>query len=333
MRMKIIETITKTQKTQLILNNKPCGIFDKLFLENEPLYSLRSPLSTQFYLNRSGQKTVSVIYPSVFEFAETYEPFPQRMILVEALPTKNIDEYALYVISTEVLSFLTRDGETFRTSLNNDFMVANEEGQVLYYRYLDGMWVRYTGDTTLIPKLTNEQIYELVNNTISTQILRPKYLDKWNRIYKTLIEEQYNALYNEEYEETKSGSRKDKTTYDTEVENDGNVGTHESRTYSNDRADDIYGFNSVTPVGDSTSEETSTETTVGDASLNTSHNTQSKTGTDTKDNSYEEKITRKGRNGNAPELLQMELDFRNKQTLMSIILKDVDEETTLKIYL
>lgn len=318
---------------ELIVNNKPCGLFDKLFLENEPMYSLRASLSTQFYLNRSGGKTVSKIYPTVFEFAETYEPFPQRIIIVDALPSQNIDEYALYVISTELLSFLTKDGEVLITSSNNEFIVPKEVGQTLYYKYLDGMWVRYTGDTTLIPKLTNEQIYELVNNIITTQILRPKYLDKWNRIYKALIEEQYSALYDEEYDETKIGSIIHKTTYDTEVENDGNTGTHETRTYTSDSANDVYGFNSVTPVGDSTSEDTSEETVVGDASKNTTHNKQSKTGTDTKDNSYNETISQKGRRGSGADLLQKELDFRNKQTLMSIILKDVDEETTLKIYL
>lgn len=253
--MKIQETITLPQKTQLILNNIPCGIFDKLFNDTEPLYLLRTPLSTQFYLNRSGEKTVARIY-----------------------------EQAYNIIKEEV------------------------------------------------PEATHDMILTQVNDVISVNILRPKYLDKWLRIYQVLAEEQYNALYDEDYEETREGSRNDKTTYDTEVENDGNVGTHETRTYTNETANDIYGFNSTSPVGDSTSEDSSSETVEGLAEKNTTHNTQSKTGTDTKDNEYAEKITRRGRKASPSELLQMELDFRNKQTIMSIILKDVDYETTLRLY-
>lgn len=256
--MKIKETITANQKMMLISSNTPCGIFDKLFVNTEPLYSLRTPLSFQFYLNRSGDKTVSNIYSNILDMVKELDP------------TIDITQ------SEEFLTFL--------------------------------------------------------NDTISNNILRPKYLDKWLRIYQVLAEEQYNAIYDEDYEEKREGSRNDTTTYDTEVENDGKVGTHETRTYTNETANDIYGFNSSSPVGDSTSEDSSSETVEGLAEKNTTHNTQSKTGTDTKENEYTEKVTRRGRKASPSELLQMELDFRNKQTIMSIILKDVDYETTLRFY-
>lgn len=243
----------------LISSNTPCGIFDKLFLPTEPLYSLRTPLSFQFYLNRSGHKTVGNIYSNALDLAKEIEP---------------------------------------------------------------------TIDTT-----QDEEFWAFVNDTISTNILRPKYLDKWLRIYQVLAQEQYNALYDEDFEESINGTRNDTTTYDTEVENDGNVGTHEKRTYSGNTADNVYGFNSTSPVGDSTSEDSNEEIVEGDATKNTSHNKQSKTGTDTKGGEYTETKTRRGRKLTPAELLQMELDFRNKQTIMSIILKDIDEETTLKIWL
>lgn len=256
--MKIIETITTNQKTQLILNDTPCGLFLNLFTENEPLYSLRTPLSTQFYLNRSGNKTTAVIFENVYN-------------IIKENDTDNA--------------------------------------------------------------LTDDDIKTQINSIIASNILRPKYIDKWKRIYQVLAEEQYNALYDEDFEENVTGSKTDTTTYDTEVENDGNVGTHEKRTYSGNTTNDVYGFNSSSPVGDSTSEDSNEEIVEGDATKNTSHNTQSKTGTDTKDGEYLESKTRRGRKATPSELLQMELDFRNKQTIMSIILKDVDEETTLKIYL
>ena len=242
------------------MTNTPCGIFDKLFIQTEPLYSLRAPLSFQFYLNRSGNKTVGSIYSNALDLVKEIDP------------TIDINEY------------------------------------------IDEFWT-------------------LVNDIISTNILRPKYLDKWLRIYQVLAQEQYNALYDEDFQESISGTKNDTTTYDTEVENDGNVGTHEKRTYIGTTSDDVYGFNSTSPVGDSTSEDSNEEIVEGDATKNTSHNKQSKTGTDTKGGEYTETKTRRGRKLPPAELLQMELDFRNKQTMMSIILKDIDEELTLKIWL
>lgn len=329
--MKILETITKTQKLTLLTSKIPCGIFDKLFQENESMYSLRTPLATDFYFNRSGDKECGVIFERIYDVINGYEPFPQRIIYVDSLPTSNIDEYAIYILNPQYVQFITSNDETFYTkNLENFVSLLTEEE--FCYRYLNG-WERYYGDKTLIPKPTPETIYQMINDIIATDILRPKYLDKWKKIYISLVEEQYSAINDDTLTETKSGSRNDETTYDTEVENDGNIGSHETRTYTNETANDVYGFNSSSPVGDSTREDTSEETVVGDASKNTTHNLQKKSGTDTKNNSYEESISRQGRNRSPSELLQMELDFRNKQTMMSIILKDIDEETTLKIYL
>lgn len=330
--MKIQETITISQKNDLILSNLPCGIFEKLFNENEKMYDLRTPLSTQFYLNRSGNKTVGVIYERTYEIAKNYQPFPQRIIAVRELPTSNIDIYALYILTTSEAVLTTVNDEKFYTSDFKEFLVMAEE-VTTYYRYVNGMWEIYTGSTDIVSKFTHDDILKLTNELIARNILRPKYLDKWTRIYQVLAEEQYNALYDEDFEENLTGSRNDTTTYDTEVENDGNVGTHEKRTYTGNTADNVYGFNSSSPVGDSTSEDSNEEIVEGDATKNTSHNKQSKTGTDTKGGEYTETKTRRGRKLTPAELLQMELDFRNKQTIMSIILKDVDEETTLKIYL
>lgn len=329
--MKILETITKSQKLKLITSKTPCGIFDKLFVENDAMYSLRTPLATEFYLNRSGNKECGVIFECIYDILDGYEPFPQRIIYVDDLPTYNIDRYALYILNPQYVQFVTSNDENFLTS-NNEYFVSLLTDEEFCYRYVNG-WERYYGDKTIIPKPTTEDIYSMANDVISTEILRPKYLDKWRKIYMALVEEQYNAIYDDTFNETKTGNINNKTTYDTEVENDGRVGSHERRTYTNETSNDIYGFNSSSPVGDSTREDTTEETVVGDASKNTTHNLQKKSGTDTKNNSYEESISRQGRNKSPSELLQMELDFRNKQTMMSIILKDIDEETTLKIYL
>ena len=298
--MKIQETITTPQKAQLILNNTPCGIFDKLFNDNEPLYSLRTPLSTQFYLNRSGNKTVARIYE------QTYT------IIKEA-----------------------------------------------------------------VPEATNDMILTQVNDLISTNILRPKYLDKWLRIYQVLVQEQYNALTDEEksyYREANELKSKNMNNIeditnidnknmnvsdnkDTTNTNEGESKTsiHEKRVNSNDDMSGIFGFNSSLPSKDSISESLGEEKLTAELddnktistnktatkdvrSTNTiidANNKQNKInkGEENYSNSFKENEIITARHKSPAELLQMELDFRNKQTMMSIILKDVDEETTLKIYL
>lgn len=287
----------------LISSNTPCGIFDKLFLPTEPLYSLRTPLSFQFYLNRSGHKTVGNIYSNALDLAKEIEP--------------TID--------------ITED----------------------------------------------EDFWTFVNDTISTNILRPKYLDKWLRIYQVLAQEQYNALTDEEksyYRETNELKSKNMNNIediintdnknmnisdnkDTTNTNEGESKTsiHEKRVNSNDDMSGIFGFNSSIPSKDSINESLAEESLTAELDDNKTISTNK---TATKDfrltnttidgknkqnkvnkveenysNSFKENETISARHKSPAELLQMELDFRNKQTIMSIILKDIDEETTLKIWL
>lgn len=197
------------------------------------------------------------------------------------------------------------------------------------------------------------------------KLIRGKFLEKWNRIYEVLISEQYNALLNRESEDKrtasnqnkdthdttigKTGTNTDTTTFDTNVEDNGNTGTHEKTTRSVDNTNDIYGFNSTSPVGDSVSNEAVDETIVGDKELNTNHNLQTKTGTeskvfgiaesethtgtDTTDITIDESVIKTGRYGVGADLVTKELNLRNTQIFFDIIYADIDSIATLQIYI
>lgn len=196
-------------------------------------------------------------------------------------------------------------------------------------------------------------------------LIRSTFIDKWKRVYNILITEQYNPLNNSEHNETKSGTNSatethtnsksrlgnnsDTTTYDTEVEDNGQTGTHETVTRKSDIQNDIYGFNSIDPSGDTKSTEDISETTVGDSDKNTNHNTQTKTGTETKlfglnetenntgndtsSSNTNETITKSGRDGSGASLIKEELNLRNTQIFFDIVYRDIDSIATLQIYI
>lgn len=196
-------------------------------------------------------------------------------------------------------------------------------------------------------------------------LIRGKFLDKWSRVYDVLITSQYDALNNRENTEDKTGNNQNKdthnttkskngnntdtTTFDTNVEDNGKTATNETTTRNVTDENNVYGFNSPTAVGDTNSTETTSETIVGDADKNTSHNLQTKTGTesksfnvnesetntgtDTTDITIDEKIVRSGREGSGAELIMEELNLRNTQLFFDIIYADIDSIATLQIYI
>lgn len=203
----------------------------------------------------------------------------------------------------------------------------------------------------------------LVNIYIGEHIIRPKFIEKWTRIYNSLIAS-YDPLKSFDSTEhkigdnsdsitygsvlSKDGTNTDRTDYNSTVEDNGNTGTHETTTTSRNTEDGVYGFNSSASVGDSNSEDTTSETVFGNANDNTTHNlqtkggrdtktfdideTESKTGTDTKTYGVDETITKSGRNSSSAELLDSELNLRDKFIFYDIVFKDIDSIITLSIY-
>lgn len=278
--MKLLETLTKGQIIKMF-NGDVVGIFPYMILSNDKFYSKLYDLCFGYYMQRSGEKTISLTYERLLQLAN--------------------EKYTL-----------TETAES------------------------------------LIGKL-----------------IRGKFIEKWNRVYDVLISEQYNALQNQDFTEKKTGNNQnidtynstkakqgtntDTTTYDTNVEDNGKRGTSETTTRSVEDSNDVYGFNSSSPVGDTLSNETTSETIVGEADKNTSHNIQTKkgteakqfginesekhTGSDTTDISIDENLNRSGRNVSGAELINEELNLRNTQLFFDIIYSDIDSIATLKIYI
>ena len=101
---------------------------------------------------------------------------------------------------------------------------------------------------------------------------------------------------------------------------------------NNENSNDTYGFNSSSPVGNDLSYGSDTETVIGDKDSNTTHNTRDKTGNDNKNATENESITRNGRDVAGAELIEKELNLRNKEIFFNTIYKDIDSIATLQIY-
>ena len=252
-------------------------------------------------------------------------------------------------------------------------ILSNDKFYSKLYDLCFGYYMQRSGEKTI--SLTYDRLLQLVNEKIYTttetaesligKLIRGKFIEKWNRVYDVLISEQYNALQNQDFTEQKTGNNQnidtynstkakqgtntDTTTYDTNVEDNGKRGTSETTTRSAEDYNNVYGFNSTSPVGDTLLNETTSETIVGEADKNTSHNIQTKTGTeakqfginesenhtgtDTTDISIDENVNRSGRNVSGAELINEELNLRNTQLFFDIIYSDIDSIATLKIYI
>ena len=201
-----------------------------------------------------------------------------------------------------------------------------------------------------------------VNATIGNT-LRSKYIDKWNKIYNALFTK-YEPLKEYEETETKVGTNTDNTEfdytlkndgsntntkeYDTSVENNEETANKQTVTKNEDGNNNIYGFNSVVPVGSETDGTVSTETTEGLAQDNTNHNTETKTGSETESQTIDETETKEatenktynidetktviGRKQSASKLLEEEIRFRNLNIFFDILGQDFDSVCVLQVY-
>lgn len=163
------------------------------------------------------------------------------------------------------------------------------------------------------------------------RLIRAKCLEKWQKVYSSLTAN-YEVLNSKEDITTRVGTGKDDIAYGSSTESNGKTASNVTTTTSTDNSDDVYGFNSLEPVGDTKSTETATETITSDADKNTTYNKQSKTGSDTKSNSYDETVKNQGRDRPASSLIDSELKMRDKWLFFNIVCNDIDEVATLAIY-
>lgn len=203
------------------------------------------------------------------------------------------------------------------------------------------------------------------DDIIARNIIIPRFAKKWTDVYNLLYSQEYSPL--DSYSETekrsaddtdtktyditdgKTGENTDVLTLNTQTDENGKVGTSETTTRSVESDNNVYGFNSSSPVGDTTSTDTVSESVVGEADNNTRESTRlrtgteskaiginetlKKTGTETTKYGKDETVTRSGRREAGSDLLNKELSFRSKQILMDIILDDIISVTTSPLYL
>lgn len=143
-----------------------------------------------------------------------------------------------------------------------------------------------------------------------SKIIENRYKDKWDRIYKALIETEYQPLENYNMVEVETPDLEDHRV--TKV--DQNV------TNENDTND--YGFNSNDPVP--TSHNVNKLSGSGDE--NKTDETINRTGTKT--------LTRSGNIGvtSSQQLLESEIKLRAQYNMINILFDDVDKVLCLSIY-
>lgn len=212
-----------------------------------------------------------------------------------------------------------------------------------YYTLSDEMCIGYyignSGSKTLSPLYMRlkELILEHPNsddiNEIIGNMIRERFSSKWSKVYDLLVTKEYDALNNIDITETKTGNNTDVTTYDTNIEDTGEVGTHEVTTTSEENSDDVYGFNSTSPVPDSYSTGNMSETVVGDKDKNTNHNVQVKTGTESKAFGIDESTVKRGRwYGDPTEAITKEIEMRIKFNFFDVVYRDIDSVLTCPLY-
>ena len=229
------------------------------------------------------------------------------------------------------------NGET--VGIFNSMILTEDSYSSLKYDLCLGYYMERSGDKPI--SQTYKRLMQLKNQNptivdtaddLLGKIIRNKFSSKWSKQYLALLQEQYNPLVDYEHSETVTKDNTDTTTYDTTVENSGNRGSKVTTTFEDNSNDKVFGFNSTSAVNTDTSTSTSTETSQGLATDNTTSNTEEKSGTDTKSHIADERKNISGRNLTVAELIDKELDMRNRQIFFDIVYEDIDSIATIGVY-
>lgn len=162
------------------------------------------------------------------------------------------------------------------------------------------------------------------------------YKDKWTKLWNNIFKQSYNPIWNVDGEEstirTYEYGKKNTETKDFTIEH-GRDSTDTETVTDNITDNDVYGFNSSSPVGASKSTNNGErETVYSGADTDTHSGTDSfqESGVDT------ERITNT-RGGNigvtsTQNMLEQEMALREKFNYFAIITKDIIRELTMNVY-
>lgn len=183
-----------------------------------------------------------------------------------------------------------------------------------------------------------EELIELTKGTdyppdsVLGSIIRNRYKDKWTKIYRAFVTENYNPLDEYDRIETRVADNTETMTYNSQTEDDGSTGFKETTVNTTNTDDGLYGFNSRDSVPSDTSVENINNTRTRLPTDNTNHNIESKTGTDSKNDDIDETITKSGRDTSPSDLIEKELSLRDKETFFEIVFIDIDKIATKGVY-
>lgn len=162
------------------------------------------------------------------------------------------------------------------------------------------------------------------------------YKDKWLKLFNNVFAQTYNPIWNVDGDEstvrTYEYGKKETNTKDFEIEHE--HGTTDTETVTNNVTDnDVYGFNSSTPVGASKSTNNGSRTNVGsgsDTDVHSGTDDYQQSGVDT------ERITHT-RGGNigvtsTQNMLEQELALREKFNYFKIVTDDIIRVLTMNVY-
>lgn len=342
--MKMLETLTTAQKISL-LNGTTVGMFPYIVTEQDAFAADAYPLCLGYYTQRSGEKTISFMY-------ERFRKLVTDNPTITSSPEQLMGQY----IRSKYIS---------KWQLEYNLLLATQ------YNPLD----EYAEERSVTEDTTDETTYDTDTSNTGTDTDTLTYNTNLARTgTDTDTISQTEAL-------SKSGTDTVTKTFDTSLEDTGEKGTSLSEERTDTRANNIYGFNSQSAVGDTNGHGRSEVITQGNAEDNTTHNVELKTGDETEETDYDNKqILRNdetnektldlndaktgtethaivhgktesksgtdtrdldrqidtdttGRRTAASELLDKELDFRNRQIFYDIVYRDIDSIATLQIYI
>lgn len=249
----------------------------------------------------------------------------------------------------EYYDALSDTNKRILTSINTNIMnnVWTSSGITNISAYLDGIsqeifFYNFNKDVSPIVEAYLEMFnIELSNmtsaqNTLYIRFLFSKYFDKWMKLWTNVFRAEYNPLWNVEGSETTERwfdhGKTVTETKDFTIEH-GRDSTDTETVTDNITDNDVYGFNSATPVGASKSTNNGERTTEY-----TGSDTDTHSGTDTFANSgrdHEKTEFTRGLNlgmMSTQNLMEQELRLREIFNYFEIVAKDVIRELAVNVY-
>ena len=204
-----------------------------------------------------------------------------------------------------------------------------------FYRYVNDMCRDYyffrSSDKKIVKRIEKlySGEYQNVNaNEIIGNIIRSKYIDKWNRIYNSIMLE-YNIDESINIKHIKNADNNNVRTFNSTELSNGKSETTNNNDYNENLNRDIYGYNSTQAVGDTVNNRKVNEKITND---NTITNKNEKSETNTDNNKLTETNLRTGHELPITTLIEKEISMREKTIFYNIVESDIDKIFTLSIY-